>query len=323
MKMISWISPRGQGKHNVGSQAHFEKGKISWIVDYVDQHAKRHIKTFRQKKEADHFHASVKIDVSRGTHTPESRTITVAEAAENWLRTCENNGLERSTLQTYRQYVHLHIVPFLGRMKLSQLSTTTIRSFEDKLRSGAPAPGAAEGAARSPVMVRKVRTHLSSLIADAQERGQVARNVVRELRSGRRRGVERRADRRQKGKLKLGEHIPTPEEMSRFLAALEGRWRPILLTAVFPTGLRASELRGQGMHSLRHFYASWCINSEEDGGMALLPKVVQERLGHSSILMTYDRYGHLFPRGDDHAKKMADAETKLMGLRLVTPVRAT
>ena len=33
----------------------------------------------------------------------------------------------------------------------------------------------------------------------------------------------------------------------------------------------------------------------------LPPKVVQERLGHSSITMTYDRYGHLFPRGDDAA----------------------
>jgi len=28
-------------------------------------------------------------------------------------------------------------------------------------------------------------------------------------------------------------------------------------------------------------------------------KVVQERLGHSSITLTMDRYGHLFPRGDD------------------------
>jgi len=67
--------------------------------------------------------------------------------------------------------------------------------------------------------------------------------VVRELRAGRKRGGERRADRRQKGKLKVGFDIPTPQEMSRFLAALEGRWRPVLLTAVF-TGLRASELRG-------------------------------------------------------------------------------
>ena len=54
-----------------------------------------------------------------------------------------------------------------------------------------------------------------------------------------------------------------------------------------------------GLHALRHFYASLCINSREDGGLGLLPKSVQERLGHSSITMTYDRYGHLFPRGDD------------------------
>jgi integrase len=60
-----------------------------------------------------------------------------------------------------------------------------------------------------------------------------------------------------------------------------------------------------GIHALRHFYASLCINSRETGGLGLLPKAVQERLGHSSITMTYDRYGHLFPRGDD--SKLLDA----------------
>jgi integrase len=60
-----------------------------------------------------------------------------------------------------------------------------------------------------------------------------------------------------------------------------------------------------GLHALRHFYASWCINRPQDGGLGLPPKVVQERLGHSSITMTYDRYGHLFPRGDDSS--MLDA----------------
>ena len=54
-----------------------------------------------------------------------------------------------------------------------------------------------------------------------------------------------------------------------------------------------------GLHALRHFYASLCINSREHGGLGLLPKAVQERMGHSSITMTYDLYGHLFPRGDD------------------------
>jgi integrase len=60
-----------------------------------------------------------------------------------------------------------------------------------------------------------------------------------------------------------------------------------------------------GLHALRHFYASWCINRKVDGGLELPPKVVQERLGHSTIAMTMDTYGHLFPRGDDGAELAA------------------
>ena len=66
-----------------------------------------------------------------------------------------------------------------------------------------------------------------------------------------------------------------------------------------------------GMHAFRHFYASWCINRKEDGGLGLPAKVVQERLGHASILMTMDTYGHLFPRGDDGAE-LAAAERALL-----------
>jgi integrase len=58
-----------------------------------------------------------------------------------------------------------------------------------------------------------------------------------------------------------------------------------------------------GVHALRHFYASWCINPLDRGGQGLPPKVVQERLGHSSIVMTMDTYGHLFPAGDDADKR--------------------
>src|SRR5690606_18046869 len=66
-----------------------------------------------------------------------------------------------------------------------------------------------------------------------------------------------------------------------------------------------------GMHALRHFFASWCINRKEDGGLGLPLKVVQERLGHSSVTMTADVYGHLFPRGDD-LDELAEAERMLM-----------
>jgi integrase len=66
-----------------------------------------------------------------------------------------------------------------------------------------------------------------------------------------------------------------------------------------------------GLHALRHFYASWCISRQQDGGLGLPPKMVQERLGHSSIVMTMDVYGHLFPRGVDSAE-MEAAERDLM-----------
>ena len=60
-----------------------------------------------------------------------------------------------------------------------------------------------------------------------------------------------------------------------------------------------------GLHALRHFFASWCINRKADGGRELPAKVVQGLLGHGSIVMTLDRYGHLFPRGDDRAELAA------------------
>ena len=63
-----------------------------------------------------------------------------------------------------------------------------------------------------------------------------------------------------------------------------------------------------GMHALRHFYASWCINRRADGGLELLAKTVQARLGHASIVMTLDVYGHLFPSHDD-GTELAAAES--------------
>jgi integrase len=390
----------------------------AWIVDYATKDG-RHIKTFTKKKEADDFAATAKVEVRQGTHTPSSKSITVAKAGQLWLATAETNKLERTTIDGYKQHLALHIEPFLGSTKLSDLSMPMVREFEDKLSADRTTP-------RSLALIKKVRGSLGAILADAQERGLVTRNVVRELRSGRRRGKERRADRRQKGKLKVGIDIPSPAEIKAIIEAADGRWRPFFLTAIF-TGLRASELRGlrwadvdlkkgelnvnqradayqkigapkseaghrtvpltpklvrvltewklacpkgdpglvfpntdgriewhaniinrawiplqiaagvrvqvkddegklvrddegkpvlrakyTGLHALRHFYASWCINREADGGLELPAKVVQERLGHSSITVTLDTYGHLFPRGDDSAK-LAEAESRLWG----------
>jgi integrase len=106
-----------------------------------------------------------------------------------------------------------------------------VRGLEDKLRQDG----------RSPAMLRKILVSLGALLADAQERGLVARNVVRDIRGRRARGKERQADRR--GRLKVGVDVPTRAEVKAIVEAATGRTPPFIITAVF-TGLRASELRG-------------------------------------------------------------------------------
>ncbi|MGO8068755.1 tyrosine-type recombinase/integrase [Rhizobium leguminosarum] len=68
-----------------------------------------------------------------------------------------------------------------------------------------------------------------------------------------------------------------------------------------------------GFHALRHWYASWCINRKADGGLELTAKAVQARMGHSSIQVTFDTYGHLFPAADE-AAEMEAAERALFAV---------
>jgi integrase len=55
------------------------------------------------------------------------------------------------------------------------------------------------------------------------------------------------------------------------------------------------------MHRFRHFFASWLI----DQGFGA--KRVQQLVGHSSIQVTFDTYGHLFPAEDDDDRFAAGA----------------
>ncbi|HTN60915.1 MAG TPA: tyrosine-type recombinase/integrase [Devosia sp.] len=382
--------------------------RTAWVVDYTDGQDVRRLKTFKTKKEADSFAATSHIEVREGIHVADGASCTVNAAGKLWITARERAGRERTTIDQYQNHLDLHIGPLIGDKKLTSLSVPEVRAFEEKLLD----------TGRSPAMAKKVLVSLGSLLADAQERGLVARNVVRDLRV-RRGSSDHRAEKRAKGRLKIGTDIPMPSEIKALVGALSGRWRPVLITAIF-SGMRGSELRGlpwdavdfekksirvyqradrygkigppksdagereipmapivintlrewrlvcpkgelglvfpntkggveahshlchaglepswiragiavkvggkaegeppalkpryMGMHALRHFYASWCINRRQDGGLELPPKVVQERLGHSSITMTMDVYGHLFPRGDD-SEELAAAEAALL-----------
>jgi integrase len=110
---------------------------------------------------------------------------------------------------------------------------------------------------------------------------------------------------------RLGLVFPTPSGDG---VALHNNVVRAFTTAARAAGLTDANGKAKytGLHSLRHFFASWLINPPERGGQGLAPKVVQQLLGHSSILMTMDTYGHLFPPDKDAHKKLADAERAVL-----------
>jgi integrase len=352
----SWTTARGERRE-------------SWQLDFVDQHGHRRHKQFARKRDADAELVKLRGLVAVGTYAPESTSITVAEAARLWLERCEQDRLEESTMVGYRSHVTYHIEPLIGAEKLSRLTTPRVEQFRDELLSGG----------RSRPLAKKVLGSLKALLKEAQRRGLVAQNVARD--------VTIRTNGRHKKRVELGRDIPTPGEIRERLANVTGRWRPLLVVAVF-TGLRSSELRGltwahvdfgaklirvrqradawgqigplksatsrrdipmsplvvntlkewrlacpkgpralvfpngrgnveshanivqrgigQGLHRFRHFFASWLI----DRGFG--PKRVQTLMGHSSIQVTFDTYGHLFPQEDDH-DRFAAGELALVG----------
>lgn len=311
-----------------------------------------------------------------------------------WIQKGELEKLERSTLRQYGNHVRLHINPLIGGVKLARLATPRIEAFRDELLKK-----------RSRAMARKVLASLKSILSEAQRRGLVAQNAAQPVR------VDVR--KRDHGKLAVGRSIPSKKEVQTILAKSDGRWRPLLVTAIF-TGMRSSELRGlswvdvdfeqrvihvrrradhwgklgapksaagdrripmspmvanilrewrlacprggageggpegglslvfpngngnvenhanianrgfyalqiaagivgeagkpkYGIHALRHFFASWAIER------GFSPKRVQTLLRHSSIQMTFDVYGHLFPSLEDDQAKFADGERALVG----------
>ena len=78
---------------------------------------------------------------------------------------------------------------------------------------------------------------------------------------------------------------------------------------IHPTSLReatakawqAAGLEPLGFHEARHTAASVFIAS------GMNAKTVSTILGHASIAITFDRYGHLFPGTEDEARGLIDA----------------
>jgi len=235
-------------------------------------------------------------EVRDGTHTPERNSLTVAEAAEIWLQRGENERLERATMRSYVLYARAHIVPLLGEVRLSQLTTPRVAAYRDELLR-----------TRSRYVAQRALTLLKMLIREMERRGLVAHNAASPVRLA--------TKSREKKRLVIGRDVPTKEEVlpnnrggvMRICNLDQKVYRALQISCGIVNDAGGAKY---GLHKLRHFFASWAIEQQFPA------KRLQEILGHSSITMTYDRYGHWFPAPQDDQARMTAGERAVFGTLL-------
>ena len=178
--------------------------------------------TFRTKREADAYLASVRADVDRGSWIdPDAGKVTFEEYSSRWL--AERPQLRPRTRELYEGQLRLHILPVLGETELGQITPSRIRTWRADMIS-AGKPGAST--------IAKCYRLVHAVLATAVEDGIVMRNpcVVKGA------SAERPAER----------PVATIKEVFEIADAIAPEFRAAVLLATF-CGLRLGEVR-----ALRH-----------------------------------------------------------------------
>jgi integrase len=145
---------------------------------------------------------------------------TVAQLVEAWLTEAVKPTARDSTYRWYEQYARNHIVPHLGREKLTRVDVRMVESWlRERATSGI-----------SPTTVGHLRSILRRIFNVGVRWGWLARNVVESTEP-----IKRVAK---------AEHTFSGEQATRIMAALAGHPREALFTLYLALGLRRAEVLG-------------------------------------------------------------------------------
>lgn len=157
-----------------------------------------------------------------------NRTLTVEKWAEMWLDEYIRPYRKTATIDFHGGNLRLHILPELGKVKLENLTPMKITKFANTL----PKKSNGRGGTLSPTTVGDIRRTLSAMLETAVQQGLMPNNPAK--------AAQWPSEERTPGK------AATPEEMGRFMAALEGErlvWK-VLFLLLATTGMRRGEAIG-------------------------------------------------------------------------------
>lgn len=175
--------------------------------------------TAKTHKEAQEQLRKLLGDADRGLLPPAER-LTLAAHIERWLDDVIKPSVRPRTTKGYRDIARLHIVPTLGKLKLTQIQPSHVQALYGKLT----------GAGLSAKSVRNVHAVLRHALNQAVDWNLVPRNVASLAHPP-------RVDRQEVVAL-------TAEEVRALLTFMRGdRWEALIATAL-ATGMRQGELLG-------------------------------------------------------------------------------
>src|SRR5262245_54868743 len=121
----TWGAENGKGSAWVATIPTRERNANGRII--------RVTKAFRTQADARAWVAESTVNVASGKFAPSSKSITVEQAADNWLAYVRGEQRERTTIDSYKLHLRLYIKPRLGHVKLAELTTPSVETFRDGL----------------------------------------------------------------------------------------------------------------------------------------------------------------------------------------------
>ena len=121
------------------------------------------------------------IDIYQGIDLTEQSRMTLAEWLEQWLGHMSAT-LRPGTLEHYQRDMENHVVPFLGKKMLSQVTATDLRKLYDSLKkNGRVKPRPGQGHGLSSTTVHGIHTTLHHALQAAVEQGLIPTNPADEV----------------------------------------------------------------------------------------------------------------------------------------------
>ncbi len=213
-------------------------------------------KGFATKKEASQHEAEMKVKLANPTYTPTVSSqgkMTVEEYLAEWVENHGKANLRPSTFAGYKSHIKNHIVPFVGKVQLNQLTPAMLDNMFQQLFD--------KGLSNSTV--RYAQRILSVSMEHARKYHYIETNPARDIIT------------------KFGKQGATPdpytiEQMQAFMSKVIGtEWEmPVVLAGMY--GLRMSEIIGLQKSKIDIENKRFAVNEQLPFNLPRGTKIVEE-----------------------------------------------